>query len=422
MKKAQISLRLARRIILNAQLLDGKTKLPKRKEGIAQTIEKLGYIQIDTIAVINRAHHHTLWTRRPDYNPEMLHELQAKDRRVFEYWGHAASYLPLSDYRYYLPRMRKFNDPKGKWEKERMKKYGHLMESVLERIRNDGPLGSKDFKPLPGTKHGGWWDWKPAKAALEMLFWRGDLMITERRNFQRIYDLTERVLPDNVDTSFPSNDELGQFLVRRALSAYGVAQEKEIRKHIDAASKEIISKSLRDLVDSGEVIPLQIKEDKNSDYYALADSIDKSARLKQMPSRVFLLSPFDNLIIQRERIERLFGFDYAIECYLPAAKRKYGYFSLPILWGENFVGRLDPKVDRKNKTFLIRSLVFEPKFKAFHDFLPLFADKLWDFARFNQCEKVKLEKVLRADFKRFTKPYDGKRILTEIQKELSKCG
>ena len=143
------------------------------------------------------------------------------------------------------------------------------MQPVLERIRKDGPLGAKDFEAPPGKRGGTWWDWKPAKLALEMLFWKGDLMITERRNFQKIYDLTERVLPNDIDTSIPSNDELGHFIVRRALSAYGVAREREIRSFmqpeaardsdIQAASKDIISNSLNNLIETCEVIQIQIE-------------------------------------------------------------------------------------------------------------------------------------------------------------------
>jgi uncharacterized protein YcaQ len=398
MKKAQISLKQGRRMVLNAQLLDGPAKLPKGKEGVAQTVEELGYVQIDTISVIERAHHHTLWSRRADYDPQMLYDLQAKDRRIFEYWGHAASYLPMSDYRYYLPRMQAYHDPKGKWEKERLEKYGHWIKPVLKRVLKEGPLSSKDFEPT-GKKGGPWWDWKPAKAALELLFWRGELMITERRNFHRVYDLTERVLPKGVDTCVPDDDELGQFLVRRALSAYALAQEKEIREHIRAASKKVISKSLADLVDLGEVMALRIKEDTDADYYALSEAITKSAKFREKQPRVFILSPFDNLIIQRERVKNLFGFDYALECYLPAAKRKFGYFTLPILCGENFVGRLDPKADRKKKTFVVRKLAFEPGLKALDEFLPIFANRLTELARFNQCEKIKLEKVAPKNIK-----------------------
>ena len=389
-----IASELARRIVLNCQLLDGRTKFPKGKEGVAQTIKKLGYVQIDTINIIERAHHHTLWTRRPDYTPEILHELQSKDRRVFEYWGHAASYLPMTDYRYYIPLMRKHDNPEGKWMKARLKKYGHLMKPVLERIRKEGALASKDFETPPGEKRGSWWDWRPSKVALELLFWKGELMITERRNFQRVYDLTERVLPDDIDTSVPDDNELGRFIVSRALSAYGVATEKEICNHIPVASKKLITNALHDYLDSGEVISIKINGDNNSNYYAFSEVIEKSTRFKRKTSCLHLLSPFDNLIIQRERTKRLFDFDYTLECYVPAGKRKFGYFVLPILWDEKFVGRVDSKADRKNKVLIIKSLSFEKGFNEYDELLPSLADKLKDFARFNKCEGIELEKVL----------------------------
>ena len=385
---------------LHAQLLDGKPRLPDGKEGVARTIERLGYVQIDTISVVQRAHHHTLWTRRPDYEADMLHELQAVDRRVFEYWGHAASYLPMEDYRFYLPRMHSFKAPVTSWEKYFIEKHEHLTDSVLERIQQEGPLSSKDFKPPPGTKRGEWWDWKPAKGALEVLFWRGELMVTERRSFQRVYDLTERVLPSDVDIRSPEDGELGCFLVHRALSAYGVAQEKEIREHIRAAGKEVINQSIADMVDASEVIPVKIEEEDSADYYVLPKMLEQSADLQRLDSRVLFLSPFDNLVIQRERIKHLFAFDYTLECYLPAAKRKYGYFSLPILWGEQFVGRLDPKADRKKKVLIVRNLAFETEFIFQDEFLVEFLESLKNLMLFNQCESVELENVIPKKSKR----------------------
>ncbi|MCP4263922.1 MAG: winged helix-turn-helix domain-containing protein [Planctomycetes bacterium] len=414
MKQTKISLKQARRIVLNAQLLGSGARLTKGKEGIAQTIEKLGYVQIDTIAVIARAHHHTLWSRRADYDPEMLHELHAKDRRVFEYWGHAMSYLPMSDYRYFLPKMRNFENPRSKWAEISLARCGHLMQPVLERIRKEGPLCSKDFKPPPGKKRGNWWDWKPSKIALEMLFWKGDLMVTERRNFQKVYDLTERVLPGHVDTSIPSKDETGQFLVRRALSANGILQEKEIFKFLQPsanrdsdlqmANSDIILNSLHDLIGAGQVTPLKISGENDASYYALSEIFEKSTKLGKRHPRVFILSPFDNLMIQRQRIKNLFNFNYSLECYVPAPKRKFGYFTLSILWGENFVGRIDPKADRKKKTFIVRKLAFESILKDFDVFLPVFAKKLADLARFNRCDKIQLVKVtplkIKANLKR----------------------
>jgi uncharacterized protein YcaQ len=292
-----------------------------------------------------------------------------------------------------LPRKRGYYSPKDKWTRSLYEKHSHLFEPVLERIRAEGPLGSKDFQPPSGTKRGTWWDWKPAKVALELLFWRGELMITERRNFQRVYDLTERVLPEEVDTRPPDDDELGAFLVRRALAAHGVAREREIGDHIHAANRQVIAKSLANLVDAGRVIPIRIEKHDDADDYALPETIESASQSEEMPARALLLSPFDNLVIQRPRTKRLFGFDYTLECYRPAAKRKYGYFSLPILWGEHLVGRLDPKADRKSKTLIIRGLFFEPEFKGSDAFWSAFSDHLAEFARFNRCEKIELESV-----------------------------
>ncbi len=413
----KLSLEYTRRALLRAQLLDGRTELPEGKEGVARVIEKLGYVQIDTIAVIERAHHHTLWTRRPDYDPEMLHKLQAHDRRVFEYWGHAMSYLPMSDYRFCLPKMRNFENPMSRWAKERLERYGHLTEAVLERIREEGPLSSKDFELPPGKRSGSWWNWKPAKAALEILFWKGDLMIAERRNFTKIYDLTERVLPGDIDASYPSDDEIGHFLVRRALTAYGIAGGREIRafmnpeaardSHIQAAGKDVIAGSLNDLLETGEVVPVKIEGNEGNDFFALSGTLGAYVPGGSDPRPVFLLSPFDNLVIQRERTNRFFGFDYALECYTPVARRKYGYFSLPILWGDRLVGRLDPKSDKRKRTLLVRNLVFEPWFEEFDEFIPVLAGKLGSLATFNGCGEVKIEKTkpvaVKAPLKRFLK-------------------
>ncbi len=234
-----ISNQQARRIAIHCQLLDGRVSLPKGKEGVAEVIERLGYVQIDTINVIERAHHHTLFSRRADYSQKMLHDLQAVDRRIFEYWGHALAYMPMSDYRYYLPRMKSFDDPASKWFKSRLEKYSSLMKPCLERIRNEGPLGAKDFAKRPGAKAGAWWDAKPEKIALELLFWRGELMITERRKFERVYDLTERVLPPDIDTTYPDENELMRFRIRRTLQRLGIAKAKEIRFYLHIHTRSV---------------------------------------------------------------------------------------------------------------------------------------------------------------------------------------
>ena len=382
-------MKTARRLAIHSQGLDGRWRLARGKEGVARTIERLGYVQIDTIAVVQRAHHHTLWSRRPDYTPEMLHELQAVDRRVFEYWTHAASYVPMSDFRYYRPRMR--GHASGGRTRHWLEANAKLVEHVLKRIATEGRLGSADFAD-PRGKRGTWWDWKPAKQALEMLFSAGKLMVAERRNFHRLYDLTERVLPPGIDTTEPSPDEMSRFRVRRALAGHGMAKLGE-REGKGAAE------ALEELISAGEVVAVKVAGADEEPQYALREALEEAARASRTKKRLHLLSPFDNLIISRHRLRELFDFDYSLECYRPAPKRRYGYFCLPILWGDEFVGRLDPKADRKQKTLLIRKVILEPDSCGRTDFLPALAAKLWALAAFNECERVVIERTTPAKLK-----------------------
>jgi len=380
-----IPLATARKLALKHQLI-ASNNLPPGKSGALEVVRQLGYIQIDTISVIERAHHHTLWSRVPDYQPGMMDELLAEDRAVFEYWGHGASYLPIEDYRFYLPKMKSFLDPIGKWEKNRYEKYGRFMQPILERIRQEGALSAKDFElPQGRKKKDGWWDWHEMKSALELLYWQGDLMIKARNNFHKVYDLTERILPQSIDTSYPSDEELGRFLVIRALRSYALASEKEINNYILAADRKIISQTLKAMLNAGEVVKVKIG-DLPEVYFTLPRMLDDTEF--DIPDCINILSPFDNLVIQRERLKRLFLFDYAIECYTPPKKRIYGYFVLPVLWGEKFAARLDAKADRKNRRLMIQKLAFEPGFNEKSDFMTPFKDKLDEFARFNRCDEV----------------------------------
>ena len=396
----RLSLATARKLAISSQGLDGRWQLPKDKEGAAQAVQRLGYVQIDTIAVVQRAHHHTLWCRCPDYNPVMLDELQAVDRLVFEGWTHAASYLPMCDYRYYVRRMRAEADA----PRTRAFLDGHapLVRHVRDRIRAEGPLGSADFAAPPGKKRGSWWDWKPAKRALELLFATGELMVTGRRNFQRLYDLTERVLPAGADTAQPDRDEQTTFVVRRELSGQGISA----MQHWWVRNRPAVTAVVEDLIASGEVTRVEIDGLDTEPHYALTEHLEGAVKRRRAPPRLHILSPFDGLVIWRGRVRRLFDFDYKLECYTPAAQRRYGYFCLPILWGEQFVGRLDPKADRREKTLIVRKLMFEPQFKDYDELLPGLAAKLRAFAAFNECEHTVIEDA---------KP---RRILARMKREL----
>ena len=391
-----LSIETARRAAIHAQGLDVEAP-PPGKEGVAQAIERLGYVQIDTISVIERAHHHTIWNRCPDYLPQHLDDLQAVDRRIFEYWAHAISYLPISDYRFYLPRMAQHRSGDRAWLSAWKAEHPHVLESVLDRIRKEGALCSKDFEPPPGTKRGTWWDWKPAKRALEILFWQGDLMISSRESFQKRYDLTERVLPPHVDTILPSTEEAARFHVVRALRAQGVAQRREMERTLSIADRPALRAALNELIAAKEVELWSVSGEKET-LYALPGALDLPAPTN--PSRAILLSPFDNLIIQRDRMKWLFDFEYTLECYVPPAKRKVGYFVLPLLWEDRLIARLDPKADRKSETLQVKTLLFEPTFTSIKDALPSVAEAVAGFARFNGCTRVTFDRISPTGHKR----------------------
>ena len=376
----------ARRIVLRAQGLDGGWVLPGGAEGAATTVERLGYVQIDTIAVIARAHEHALWVRQPSYRPEMLHQLLAVDRRVFEYWTHAASYVPMSDYRYYLRRMHGHTERGQPWREENAK----LVEHVRRRLRTEGALAAADFES--GDRRGPWWDWKPAKRVLEHLFNAGELMISQRRNFQRVYDLTERVMPTGIDTSMPDPEEEARWAVRRALGNLGVVDLLAESRYRRGGSDERVAAAVAELTQAGEVVPVTIRGSGDGVRHATAEAIEATERGRRS-RRVHLLSPFDNLVIRRRWLASIFDFDYTLECYLPERKRRHGYFCLPILWGDRFVGRLDPKAERKKRVFAVRRLAFEPDIGDWDALLPPLARKIAELARFNGCDRVRLYSV-----------------------------
>jgi uncharacterized protein YcaQ len=387
-KVIKLSRRQAANLHWNKQLLSG-SGLPKGKAGVRQVIECLGYVQIDTISVIERSHHLVLFTRCPDYQPDYLNELLWPDRQVFEYWAHAASYIPISDYRYYLPAIRRTPKP-GSWFEKWSRGNQAVIKKVRRRIEREGPLSATDFPDDTKRKRGPWWDWKPEKAALEVLFWRGELMIRERRKFQRVYDLTGRVLPVGLDLTRPDEKEEKEFFIRRAIGSLGLATVQDINRYIGVAGR--LNDRLAALVRDGDISEVAI-EGSDRLYYMLAkDRGVKEDKNLAMDKRVRFLSPFDNSIILRDRTQRLFEFSCTLECYVPPAKRKFGYFCLPILWRGDLVGRIDPKADRKKRRFIVNNLHLEKKGLDRTLFASAFAQTLKDFANFHNCPEIQITK------------------------------
>jgi uncharacterized protein YcaQ len=364
------------------------TSFGKGKKGALSAIEHLSYVQIDTLSVVARAHHHTLYSRLPDYKESYLHELMEKERSIFEYWSHAASYLPMSDYRFSLQRKRIFAEGKSHWFEQDKK----VMKYVLDRIKAEGALQSKDFE-FKRSGPGNWYEWKPAKKALEQLFMDGTLMVARRQGFQKVYDLAERVLPHNMDTSIPTEKEYAEYLIKKAVQANEVVEGKEIA-YLRKGLKDAVNNGIKRLLKTGEYVEVRLEGSGSTSFITNAAHLNSLDKLKA-EKNIHLLSPFDNLVIQRKRLQRIFDFDYQIECYVPEAKRKYGYFCLPVLYGDKFIGRFDPKADRANKTFFVKTMYFEKGFKPDETFNKIFAQKLKEFAAFNGCVKIVIDKAER---------------------------
>ena len=340
------------------------------------------------LSVIQRAHHHTLWNRNPRYKPSHLTQLIA-DKQVFEYWSHAAAYLPMRDYRFTLPRKQEIaSGAQDHW----YDRDEWLMKSVLRRIAAEGPLMAKDFEHT-GEKSGDWKS-KPAKRALEYLFMQGDVMVPYRANFHKVYHLTEQVLPEGTDTTLPDPEEYARFLITRYLQTNGLGQPAEIAYLLKNA-KPLISTTLQEMVLSGELVQIRVG---SRSYYALPDSLNLLSK-PLARSKLKILSPFDNLLIQRKRMQALFEFDYLLECYLPKAKRRYGYFSLPILWDGKLVARMDCKAEREKSLLHIHHLAMEPRLVTTDAFFLALRKEVVCFMQFNNCSNIRLHRTTPANVK-----------------------
>lgn len=373
----------ARKIILHSQKILQDKPFGKSKSAVTKAVQHLGYVQIDTIAVVERAHHHTLWNRVEHYKPGDIDSLY-KSRRVFEHWDHALAILPIQDYRYCLPLMRRFASGETRW----FKRDRRLMNRVLKRISQEGPLSSSDFEGKRGQV-GGWGQHKPTKSALESLFMEGQLMVAYRDKFQKVYDLTERVLPEGLDISMPTDEELVRHLIIRFIRAQGLGKIPEftyLRKGLKRVAIDVAGQ----MQEEGELIQLDIEGD--SAYFTSKKSL--LLLEKSLPTdKVKILSPFDNLVIQRKRLQALFNFDYQIECYVPEKKRKYGYFVLPVLWKDSFAARIDVKVSRADKSLCIRRLHLERNIERKGEFLQKLTAELRRFSDFNGAESLDVSEL-----------------------------
>ncbi|MDZ7854616.1 winged helix-turn-helix domain-containing protein [Sphaerotilus sp.] len=389
---------LLRPLALQPQGLGPSPVFGQGAAGALRAIEHLGYVQIDTLAVIERAHHHVLWSRVPGYAPEHLNTL-LRDGSVFEHWFHAASCLPMRDYRFSLPLMASVREGHT-WHAGRTD--AAVMRQLLDRVRVDGPLTLRSLGQPSGVNggQGGWWNAGPLKHALDRLFMQGDLMVRERYGMEKVYDLAERVLPSGLDLREPTLDECARHWLDTVVRAHGVVTWTQLlHLRTGPAIRDAMRRAVDERLADRSLVRLEeaVLPDAYADAAALA-ALDSAAPTSHRAVR--LLSPFDNAVIHRERLLGLFGLDYRLECYTAAPKRVYGYFCLPILFGDRFVGRVDCKAHRRERRFEVLSLHVEAARSDLDldGFRPALAEALTALAGFCGCDRVDLGSAPGAGF------------------------
>ena len=353
----RIGLPLARRIALAAQGFSGKRRDAPGPSQLRRTIERLGLHQIDSVNVLIRAHYLPAFSRLGAYDRTDLDRLAwgtRRQRKLFEYWAHEASLLPFAMHPLLRWRMAQADRGDAGWGGVRVYATERRAEAMalLERIRIEGPLAAADFESHKGQS--GWWEWSETKRALEWLFWAGHITTAARRgNFERVYDLTERVIPSDVlALSTPSEADAHRALIERAAAAHGIATASDLRDYF-RQSPEQANPAVQALAEEGVLRPVEVPGWRNA-------WVHRDAARPRCIEGHALIAPFDPLVWSRDRAERLFGFRYRIEIYVPAAKRLHGYYVLPFLLGDRLVARVDLKADRQSGRLLVRAIHIEP--------------------------------------------------------------
>jgi uncharacterized protein YcaQ len=380
----KLSLNAARNLILAVQGLLAPPVHQASREDVLTCIRKMGVLQIDTIHVVARSPYLVLFSRLGAYSPAWLDDLLA-DGCLFEYWAHAACFIPIGDYPLFRRAM--IDGAHPYISKEWLESHQDAIKNVLERICNEGPLRSAHFEQ--SQRAGPWWGWKDEKIVLEHLHSMGELMIARRDKFQRVYDLRQRVLPGWDDKRVPDVETVRRDLVLRTVKYLGVAPQEWIADYYRMAKKGL-PELLKECFQQGELLEGSVEGFETPFYIHPANlPLYKEAASGQLtPSHTTLLSPFDPLVWDRQRARRLFGFDYTIEAYLPPVKRRYGYFSLPILRRGTLIGRLDAKAHRSEKRFEVRSLHLEDNVEADELLLMDLAGALQGCANWHNCPQV----------------------------------
>jgi uncharacterized protein YcaQ len=366
-----ITARTARLLLMDAQGLLADPTRKATPAALQKLIEQMGFVQLDSINMVERAHHLTLGSRFCDYKQEHFARLLEKRRSLFEQWTHDASAIPTRWFAHWKPRFARQRERircNVWWQQRIGARPDKVIDMVRERIYREGPLRSQDFEhDRSNGASSAWWGWKPQKAALEYLWSTGELTVARRESFQKVYDLTERVLPEESKLLEPSEDEHVSWACRTALERLVIATPKEIAEFWDAIEIVQAKAWCEENVRKVRLTPVMVESldgSKPKASFAIINWEERLRALPDTPKRVRLLSPFDPVLRDRARALRLFGFDYRFEAFVPEPKRRYGYYVLPILEGERLVGRLDPKFHRSDGLLSVRRIYWEPGIKV----------------------------------------------------------
>jgi uncharacterized protein YcaQ len=339
----------ARAIWLRAQRLDSETPFGEGPQATRAAIEHLGYVQIDTIHVIERCHHHILWNRIPAYRRADLRHSQSVDKSIFEYWTHALSYVPAKDLRFFIPAMKLHRREGHKWFAE--VKPADLRK-VMRLLKKDGALTIRDIEDdVLVEKVHAWASRKPSKRALQLAFYEGRVTISERNGMLKTYELMDRHFGWGTPPKAASTHEITGYVLDRAVRAQGVASLDSIC-HLDAPSKKAVRRLIDARVRRRELVPVALQDAGKQEHWAQPDALEIAGHA--VAEHVHILSPFDPLIIQRKRTRLIFGYEHLFEAYVPKEKRRHGYFALPVLIGDEIVAAVDLKTDRQNRKLLLQ--------------------------------------------------------------------
>jgi uncharacterized protein len=374
-------------------LLTAPTQLAVKADVLA-AIRRMGVLQIDTISVVARSPYFVLFSRLGEYDPKWLDELLV-EKALFEQWAHAACFIPMEDF----PLFRRLTleghrvSYFGEWAEQNRSTLDH----VLEVVRQEGAKRSADFESEKSP--GGWWNWKIEKAALEYWFASGELMVTRRDRFQRVYDLTTRVLPDWSDGGLPSREEVDKALVRKSVHAMGIARRQWVWDYYRLKKKKAQELVIQ-MTDEGALRQVIIEDWEEPALYVPEDEtlIHKTANEELVANYTTLLSPFDPIVWDRDRARQLFNFDFMIQCYTPATKRQFGYFPLPILHNGELVGRLDAKAHRKEGIFEVKSVFIEDGKKLSDTLAKELANAIIRCAQWHKTPSVVVRDCFPAEF------------------------